>query len=182
MRLLVWLGVLVAMLIGGAPLFSEAPFVDPVDDQGQIRWFLLTETKSDVRRELGQPKDITEFSSDFEAWQYQIGDFDEDDYSHQLIFRKSSGQLISVTRNYDRERPVDAWFPPPETTTYNYPDDKNPKYRVRLRRLSGGRILMAMGVSAPGQATAQIVLIRESEVRFFHSWLAEQLRQALPAP
>jgi hypothetical protein len=36
---------------------------------------------------------------------------------------------------------------------------------------------MAMGTSAPGQKTGQIVLIRESELRFFHPWLFEQLTE-----
>ena len=60
--------VLVGMLIGGAAsLASQSSFTDPSTDQGQIRWFLLGETKNDVRSQLGQPKDIATFPADFEA-------------------------------------------------------------------------------------------------------------------
>jgi hypothetical protein len=100
---------------------------------------------------------------------------DEHDFSHQLVFRKTDNQLISVTRNYEPERNVDQWFPPAETTVHFYPDANKPQYSVRLRHLSGGRILMAMGTSKAGDTTGQIVLIRESELRYFHPWLFEQL-------
>jgi hypothetical protein len=172
--------VLAGMLIGGAAslsstIWAQPSFTDPGLEQGQIRWFLLSETKDNVRRQLGQPKDIATFPADFEAWQYEIGETREEESSHQLVFRKSTGQLISVTRNYEPERVVDEWFPPAETSVYLYPDKVHPRYGLRLRRLPGGRVLMAMGISAPGQKTGQIVLMRESEIRFFYPWLADQL-------
>src|SRR5436190_1212143 len=124
--------VLAGMLLGGAAsLLSQSSFTDPRWDDGKFKWFLLTETKDQVRRTMGQPKDVAEFGSDFVSWQYQTGDEGEGDYSHQLVFRKSTGQLISVTRNYDPERLVDLWFPAEETSVYSYPDKENPQYSLR---------------------------------------------------
>jgi hypothetical protein len=40
-----------------------------------------------------------------------------------------------------------------------------------VRRLSGGRVLIAMGSTKAGQLTGQVVLIRESELALFHPWL-----------
>lgn len=168
--------VLAGMLLGGAAsLLSQFSLADPRLDHEKLRWFLLTETKDQVRRALGQPKDVAEFGSDFVSWQYQTGDEDEGNYSHQLVFRRSTGQLISVTRNYDRERLVDLWFPQEETSVHYFPDEKNPQFGLRLRHLSEGRVLMAMGAPMAGQKTGQIVLMRESEIRFFYPWLADQL-------
>lgn len=160
MRRLLWVG----MLLGGAAsLFSQA--------EPPFPWFLLTETKAEVRRQLGQPKDVAEFATDFESWQYQIGDTAEGEYSHQLVFRKSTGQLISFTRNFEPERSVDEWFPPGETSVHSYPDAEHPQYSLRLRRLPGGRVLMSMGTAHAGQVTGQIVMMRETEIPHFYPWL-----------
>ena len=54
----------------------------------------------------------------YRSWQYQIGEVEHDDFSHALVFRKSDGKLVSVTRTYNPERNVDAFFPPGETTVH----------------------------------------------------------------
>jgi hypothetical protein len=164
-------------LICAFPLFSQTPRAsDPVLAGGELKWFQLTENKEDVRRLLGPPKAVVGFGEDFESWQYQIDFGDEGEFSHLAVFRRSSGDLISVTRNYETERLVDGLFPEAGTRVMSYPDATHPQYTLRLRRLSGGRVLMAMGVAAAGQPTGQIVLMRESALRIFYPWVSEQLR------
>jgi hypothetical protein len=162
-----------------APLFCQEPAAaNPQVQDGQFRWFLLTETKDEVRAALGQPQMVADFGDDFRSWQYRFGDTDHDDFSLAVVFRRSTGALVSITRNAESERNVDAFFPEAETTTHFYPTAQKPQFSVRLRRLAGGRILMAMGVSKAGQTTGQLVLIRESELRYFFDWLSNQLQSA----
>ena len=164
-----------AALFLAAPLASQTqPKADPQIRQGKLTWFLLTENMPGVMRAMGQPKVIADFGNDYQSWQYQIGGIDGHDFSHILVFRKSSKTLVSVARNYEPERAVDALLPAAETTVHHYPDAAGPQYSIRVRRLAGGRVLMAMGTSKPGQHTGQLVLIRESELRFFYPWLLER--------
>jgi len=169
-RLLPW-----ALLLA-APVFSQLPpAADPVVKEGAIQWFTLAETRSEVAKQLGPPSLAAEFGKDFLSWQYRIGNVDHEEFSHQVVFRRSDGKLVSITRNYEEERNVDALFPDAETTVHSYPDEKKPEFRLRLRRLSGGRVLMAMGSAQKGKLTGQLVLMRESELPVFYPWLAQQL-------
>jgi hypothetical protein len=149
----------------------------PLLSQSGEHLFRLSETRAEVSKQLGLPVMVASFGDDFEAWQYQIGPVEEEGFSHQLVFRKSTGTLISVARNYETARNVDDLFPPSETTTHSYPNAEKPEYNVRVRQLSGERLLIAMGVSKPGERTGQIFLIKQSELRFFYPWLAAQYHQ-----
>lgn len=170
--------VLLGALLFTGPLFSEyRPAADPRIEDGKILWFELTETKADVAKMLGQPRAAGDFANDFSSWQYQIDNLDHDDFSHQLVFRKSTGRLISVTRNYDPERNVDLFFPESETKTYYFPNEKKPEFSIRVRRLGNGRLIMAMGTSKPGQVTGQILLIQQSELPPVYPWLYDQLKE-----
>ena len=60
---------------------------------------------------------------------------------------------------------------------HHFPDAQKPTFSIRVRRLSGGRLLMAIGTSKPGQTTGQLVLMRESELTHFYPWLEEQLAE-----
>ena len=123
---------------------------------------------------------VADFGQDFQSWQYESDEHEE--FSLTVVFRKSDGKLVSVTRNYEPERNVDALFPEAETTVHQF----NPQYGLRLRRLSGGRVLMAMGAPKRGQVTGQMVVMRESELRYFYPWVkvAEPVidRAAAPVP
>ena len=163
-------------LLAAAPLFCQSPSAaEPRIEKGALVWFDLTETRERVGRAVGRPAMAGEFGGDFETWQYRIGEIDHDEFSHQFVFRKSESALISVTRSYDTEQDVDALFPEAETEVHYYPGPAVPRYGLRLRRLSGGRLLMAMGSTKPGEPTMQLVLMREAELRYFYPWLAEQL-------
>jgi hypothetical protein len=173
---------LMGVLLCAAPLFSAAldsklpAAADPVMEKGELKWFLLTETKAEVSKQLGLPVMAAAFGADFDSWQYQIGPTEEEGYSHQLVFRKSTGTLISVARNYEPEREVDALFPDAQTTTHFYPNAAKPEFRVRVRKLSGGRLLLGIGISKAGEKTGQIFMIRREDLRYFYPWLAEQLK------
>lgn len=171
------------VLLCAAPLFSQLPeATDPVVKGGEFRWFLLNETRSDVAGMLGQPRMVAGFGADYEAWQYQIGPVEEEGFSHQVVFRKSTGVVISVARNYVAEREVDEYFPAAETKAHFYPSATKPEFSVRVRQVPGDRLLVAMGVSRAGQQTGQILLIRRSALRAFLPWLADQLDSAMPTP
>ena len=163
-------------LISTALLFSQIPSgADPQPGAVEPKWFLLTESKDQVTRALGTPAMVADFGQDFQSWRYQIDNVDHDDFSHAVVFRKSDHSLVSVTRSYEPERNVDALFPEAKTTVHHYPDARNPQFSLRLRRLSGGRALMAMGSPRRGQTTGQLVLMRESELRYFYPWLYDRL-------
>ncbi len=161
-------------LLLAAPDFSQGP--DPLINKGELHWFALTESPHQVAGLLGQPAAVANFGKDFLSWQYQIGAIDHHEFSHQLVFR--GGALISITRNYEPERKVDDLFPASRTLAYHYEEASRRVFSVRVQRLSQGRLLIAMGVSRPDQTTSQLVLIRETDVRYFYPWLGEQLRMS----
>src|SRR5258708_945870 len=159
---------LTGALLLAAPLFSQIPAAsDPQIRKGAIVWFELKETTEQVTRMLGHPTLVADFGPDLLSWQYQIDNEDHDEFSHQLVFRKSDHALISITRTYSVERNVDELFPAGETTVYHYPNAETPQYSVRLRRLPNGRVLMAMGSAKPGQTTTQLELVRQAELPTF---------------
>ena len=151
---------------------------DPVVQNDQFQWFQLTEKKSEIAKAMGQPSLIAGFGRDYRAWLYKIDISDHDEFSHWFVFRDSDNRLVSVTRTYDPEHAAAELFPDGETTVQWYPNRQNPQYRLLARRLPGGRILMAMGISDRRQPVAQVVLMLESELRVFYPWLAEQLAAA----
>jgi hypothetical protein len=155
-------------LLAAAPLFSQAA-------AHELLRFQLTESRQQVAELLGLPALVAPFG-DFESWHYQLGIDDHHEYSHNLVFRQDTGELVSVSRNYE-EKPqvVDELFPEPESFLEHYPSADRPAMTLRVRRLEGGRVLIALGAAAPGQPATQLLLIRESELRLFLPWLAESL-------
>jgi hypothetical protein len=164
------------VLLVAAPLFAQSAGVtDPTVDKTGLHWFQLNETKAEVARLLGAPKSVASFGEDLEAWQYQIGVVDDHEFSHQLVFRRSTGKLISAARNYETDRDVEPLFPAGQDKVYWFAGNPGAKYGVRVLRLADGRVLLAPGSSAPGKPASQLLLIREAEVKFFFPWLALQL-------
>lgn len=167
------ISILLGALLSAAPVFSQqALWSDPQLSADGIKWFQLGESESDVRKSLGQPSMVTDFG-EYRSWHYQIGAVEHDDFSHALVFRKSDGKLVSVSRTYNPERSVDAFFPPDETTVHWFRATGQPDFPIRVRRLRGGSVLIAIGTSKPGQTTGQLVLMRESEIRHVYPWLAQ---------
>jgi len=162
-------------LLSAAPVFSQQALLpDPQTSAEGFHWFLLVESESEVRKHLGQPAMVADFG-EYRSWQYQIGDVEHDDFSHALVFRKSDGKLVSISRSYSTQRNVDAFFPVSETSTHWFRATGQPDFAMRVRKLSGGRVLIAVGVSKPGQTTSQLVLMRESELAHFYPWLEKEL-------
>ena len=167
---------LLGALLSAAPATSRIPVAsDPRIVKGEFQWLAVGDTKEEIAHKLGRPAVVADFAKDFESWQYQIGEVDHDSFSHQIVFRKSTGRLISATRQYDPEQLVDEFFPVAKTSVEYYPDSKKPQYSMRLRRMPDGGVLMAMGTSKPGQKTQQLVLMSEAELRIFYPWLFERL-------
>ena len=153
--------VLMGALLLAAPAFSQ---------EENLLAFQLKETRDQVTQRMGRPQLVVPFG-EFESWQYQIGVEDNHEFSHILLFRVSTGELLSVTRNWEQERPIEELLPLTESRVYYYPDATNPVYGVRVRRLSDHRVLIAMGSVKVDQPTGQVVLIRDSELAHFHPWL-----------
>lgn len=170
--------VVLAGVLIAAPLAAQKPLPpgsDPSLKDGVLQWFTLEEGRPELGRMLGDPAYISDAGEDLAALQYQIDVEDKHDFSHFVTVRKSSNRIISVTRNYDPERTVDQWFPESETKVCWFPNAASRQWSVRVRRLPRGRVLMAMGVSKPGQKTGQLVLMRESELHIFYPWVAQEL-------
>jgi hypothetical protein len=159
-----------------APLFCQSPrWIDPRVIAGKLEWFHLLETESEVRSRLGQPAMVADFGG-FRSWQYRFGeDLDHDEFSHALLFRKSDGKLVSISRTFQPERTVDEFFPLGETVSHSLTPAGQTEFRARIRRLPGGGLLMAMGTQQVGQATHQIVLMHESVLPLFYPSLEERL-------
>jgi hypothetical protein len=169
---------LCCMLLGAASLFSQVSspqLTDPRITDGEFHWFSLAETPEEIASALGPPQMTAPFA-DFVSWQYQIGVEDEHEFSHQLVFRKD-GRLVSITRNYETERIVDEWFPADMTEVHSHRSAEGQAFSISVRRLSEGRLLLGMGISGLGQKTGQIVLIKQSELRYFYSWLSDEVER-----
>ena len=144
--------------------------------------FSLGESMEDVARKLGPPKLVADFGAGLRSWQYHLGSGDNHDPSHYLVFRRSSGKLVSVTRNYDPEELVDGLFPGSQTSTHFLRPPTDPPYGVRVRRLPGGRVLLAMGSPKTGQPVSQLVLMLEADLASLYPWLADALKGNVPPP
>jgi hypothetical protein len=166
--------ILAALAAAACLLAQIAGAVDPQVDGAGFHWFQLGETRQDVVRLLGQPKLKAGFGSEYEGWQFQIGDTEEGEYSHHAVFRKADNQLVSIARDYNEATDVDRYFPPAETRTYTGPEN----WHIRVRRLDANRFLLAMGVAKPGDKTTQIVLLSDGALRAFYPWLHEQVTAA----
>lgn len=152
-------------LLATAPVFSQTQrWIEPRVAQGELEWARLLETETEVRAGLGQPAMAIEFGR-YRSWQYRIGsEVEHDDFSHVLVFRKADGRLISLSRNYVPERNVDAFFPAELTTVHTLRG-----FSIRVRPLSGGRVLIGSG--GAGQTSGQLVLMLEAEMREFYPWI-----------
>ncbi len=144
-------------LLFAAPLFSQEP---------EALAFTLHEHRQQVEQRMGRPSTVTAFG-DFESWQYQIGIEDHHEFSHQLVFRVSTGELISFTRNYEGDPNLDALFPSAESHVEHYPDAEHEVMQVRVRQMKDGRFLLGIG--------SQLMLIQGTELKNFQPWLAERL-------
>jgi len=167
--------VLLGALLSAAPGFSQqALWSDPRAGADGVKWFELVEREAEIRKCLGQPAMVADFGK-YRSWQYQIGEMEHDEFSHALVFRKSDGLLVSITRNYNPERRVDVFFPASETSVHWFRKPGQADFPMRVRKLPGGRVLIAVGTSGEGQSTGQLVLMRTAELHHFYPWLEEEL-------
>ena len=89
---------LLGALLSAAPVFSQqALWSDPRVGADGVKWFEFVEREAEVRQYLGQPAMVADFGK-YRSWQYQIGEVEHDDFSHALVFRKSDGVLVSISR------------------------------------------------------------------------------------
>lgn len=149
--------------------FAAAILADPEVRQGSLVWFELTETMPAVTRALGAPKLVADFGNGQRSWQYFLSEGDNHDPSHYLVFGRADGKLVSVTRNFEPERNIDELFPAAETTTHYL--DATHSYGARVRRLSGGRVLIAPGSMKAGQPAGQLILMRAADVARQYPWI-----------
>ncbi len=130
----------------------------------------------EIRRLLGEPVLVADVNSEFRSWQYRLGGMDHEDFSHALIFRKSTNTLVSVSRTFETPVNIEKLFPPSASTYFHFLERGKPEMVVRVHRLANGRLLLAFGSAKPDDLTNQIVLIEGSALRVFYPWLAEQLK------
>jgi hypothetical protein len=162
--------ILGAWLIAASPLFPQTHL-----SVSELLRFTLEESGQQLTRVLGQPLQVADAGPAHFTWYYQTDVLDKHDHSHLLMFRRSDGKLISVTRNFHLPTSVDALFPDAGSRTYYWPDREKPTWQVRVRPLSGDRLLIAMGVEKKGDPTTQIVVIRRSVLPAFLPWLASEI-------
>jgi hypothetical protein len=96
------------------------------------------------------------------------------EHSHLLLFAKSDGKLLAVTRNFHVPVVVDALFPESKSRTHFWPSDTDRQWSVRLRRLGEDRLAIAMGAEKPGDKSTQVVILRRSVLTVLLPWLDRQ--------
>lgn len=146
-----------------------------VENDRELLRFTLDENTTQVAGILGAPAQVGEAGPHHFSWYLQLNVMDNHDYSHILLFRSEDKKLVSVTRDYGEPENVDRMFPVGESRTYYWQNGTQPQWPVRVRMLSGNRVLIAMGVAEPGQRTNQVLLIRRSAMAGYLPWLQEQL-------
>jgi hypothetical protein len=149
---------------------------DPRFHGGYLLWFSLNETPAQVEEKMGQAQNVMDHGP-YRTLQYMINVLDRHDYSHSLVFLRETGELVSVTRNYEFAEFVDALFPEKLTDRFWWPNKEKPQYGARARRLSGDRLLLAFGSLEKGQPTTQLMLIKRSALQAFAPWILPQLEE-----
>lgn len=162
--------ILGAWLFATPLAFSQTPLV-----ASELLRYSLQETPAQLVRWLGAPVQIADSDPQFVTWYYQTDVQDLHEHSHLLLFRKSDGKLVAVTRNFHIPVVVDALFPVAKSQTHYWPSESDRQWSVRVRRLGEDRLAIAMGTAKPGDTTTQVVILRRSGVRTFLPWLDQQL-------
>jgi len=166
-----------ALLFAALPLFTQT---GPNAKMQEFLRFTLDETPEQIIQRMGRPERIDDSVSRYQSWQYGApADEANDDNSPPAWFfclRADNRQILSVTRNFDKPQDVDALFPAAEATVHRWPSKEAPQFSLRLRRMAGETLLLAIGTAKPGDRTTQLVLIRRSALKTFMPWLDEQLR------
>jgi len=164
------------LLAAALPMLSQT---QPSRKTSEILRFTLNESPEEVVKLLGRPEHVDDSVPGFQSWQYEtVAGEDSDDNSPPawfVCFRAAGRTVLSVTRNFDKPQDVDDLFPPAKTTAYHWPSPGTPQYSLRLRRLSGEVLLLAMGTAKAGERTTQLMVVRQSVLKTFMPWLAEQL-------
>jgi hypothetical protein len=142
--------------------------------------FTLDETQAEVKQMIGVPRNVGDFGA-YQGWNYQIDLHDNHEFSHYLVFHKDSGEFVSITQNFEEPQDASKLFPG-SLATYYYPDREKPQFRVLVRQLGRGRLLLGMGMEEPRDKASQLMLIRRSYLGFFLPWLEEQMKASSSAP
>ncbi len=162
-----WVGVL---LLAGPRLFSQTAPAAPLQ-VAEILRYTLEETQAQIARGMGRPAQVNDADPVFLTWHYQTDLIDVHEPTHVLLLRKTTGKLVSVTRNYHYPVNVDVLFPAGKSSIHHWPDAKQPQLSVQVREYAGDRVMIAMGVAKPGQTTTQLIVMRRTALRTFFPWL-----------
>lgn len=163
-----------ALLIG-APLFyaqSRIEIEPRVGPKSEVRWLDLIESQEAIARRIGPPRLVAESGTAYISWHYQLGDGDHHDQSHIFLFRRDTRTLVSATRVYEAEMPVDTFFPSASSSFHRAPGTD---FTIRVRLLPGNRVLLAPGCARQGSPAGQLVLVRRDDLKALYPWLDERL-------
>jgi hypothetical protein len=111
----------------------------------ELLGFALNQTPSDVVARLGRPEGVDDSLPNYVSWLFKADAADEGNYGYIVCFRRSDNRLVSVTRNFPQDAIVDHLFPERTFAVHNWPSDDKPQFSARVRSLSRGRLLIAMG-------------------------------------
>jgi hypothetical protein len=139
----------------------------------ELLGFTLNQTPSDVVAQLGPPEGVDDSLPNYVSWLFKGNARDERDYAYIVCFRRDDNRLVSVTRTFEKDEIVDHLFPDGSFTVHNWPSDDNPQFSVRVRTLSDGRLLLAMGSGQAGKPCGQLVLIDREMLPFFFPWITK---------
>lgn len=160
-------GLLLLLAAAGCALAQQAAAPRPGEELLSLK---LTESAQEIAARFGSPVHTAAFGPGYFSWFYQAPMADTHDFSHTFLFSDPARTLVSVTRNFDPEVNIDHLFPAAETETRTTGGEGKPAFHARMRKLSGDRVLIALGSSA-GEPCGQLVIIRRSALRFFFAWL-----------
>src|SRR5262245_49896776 len=137
MRRLLFAGALLAVAF---PSFAQLPSDPKIKE---ILRFALDESPDQIVSIMGRPTHIDDSLKAYQSWQYDAPpDEDNDDNSPPAWFfcvSTTSNRILSVTRNFDKPRDVQALFPAAESAVYYWPSKDAPQFTVLVRRFSDER-------------------------------------------
>src|SRR5215813_7440496 len=101
------------LVIAGALLFAALPAF--TGSAPEIQRFNMDETPDQIVKIMGRPTHIDDSLKSYQSWQYDAPpDEESDDNSPPAWFfcwNSADRRLLSITRNFDKPRDIDALFP-----------------------------------------------------------------------
>lgn len=135
--------------------------------------FTLRESAEQIQKRFGVPANVKR-GPGFAVLCFQDNaqaEHEDGFYDWCFYFEIPTGALLSVTRNLEPARALDALFPETSSRTHAMPHAPG-GFGATSRKLNGDRVLVAVGRRSRGDRCGQLVLMRAGALPRFYPWIA----------